>query len=248
MLGTSMSRAETVAHLNLKRLAVQWAQAEGFSLCGLEISIPRSGYRADVVGATPNISSPSARVAVFECKQARADWLRDSANEAATAQAARENHERLVRLRELIAVHRPDLRRGETLFPEFDAYDYTGLRHETLVSLEAELRCLQRKLSDSTKFDRLFRYAAADFFFLITEDNLIESAEVPAGWGWLVREGEKLILRARPVAVAASIEQRVAILERIARKGTRSLNRELGLPIWSSPDDEAPTRSFATGR
>ena len=39
---------ETAAHRELKRLALLWAQAQGYSACALEVSLPRCRYRADV--------------------------------------------------------------------------------------------------------------------------------------------------------------------------------------------------------
>ena len=39
---------ETAAHQRLKRRTLLWAQAQGFSACGVEVSLPRCRYRADV--------------------------------------------------------------------------------------------------------------------------------------------------------------------------------------------------------
>jgi competence CoiA-like predicted nuclease len=47
-------RGETEAHIRLKRLTLLWAQANGYSVCGLEVSLPRCRYRADVVAYRPN--------------------------------------------------------------------------------------------------------------------------------------------------------------------------------------------------
>ena len=239
-----MNRPETDAHLNLKRLALAWAQQEGFALCAAEVSLPRCPYRADIAAATARISSPRARVAVFECKQSRSDWLRDSAPEGDTRLRAQAVAERLRLLRELVAAHRPDLRRGEALFAEFDSYDYRGLRHATLHRLEAELGALQRKLSGSVKFDRLGRYPACDLRYLVTEDGLAAEHEIPVGWGWLVRAGDALELRAKPVLTPCGAATRIAVLERIARAGTRLVTRALR-DVPSRPPSSAPARADA---
>jgi len=223
-----MSSSETPAHRNLKRLALAWAQANGFVLCGEEVNLPRCAYRADIAAATAKVSSPGGLVAVFECKQSRADWLRDNAREGESRARAKELSERIQKLRELVAAHRPDLRRGETLFAEFDAYDYRGLRHDTLRGLEAELATLQRKLTRAVKFDRLSRYRACNLRYLVTEDGIAESHEIPVGWGWLVRAGDALEPRLRPVLTDCDAATRTAVLERIARAGTRLLNGVIG--------------------
>lgn len=130
---------ESAAHRELKRLALEFAMMHRLRLAATEVRLPRSGYRADVAAATPRALSAGALTAVFECKVSRVDFLRDSAPEAGAAENIARLRKRLAALRELIAGHRPDLRRGEELFPEFDAIDLRGLRHETHAHLEAEL-------------------------------------------------------------------------------------------------------------
>ena len=128
-------------------------------------------------------------------------------------------------LRAAVASHRPDLRRGESLFPEFDCYDLAGLRHDTLHRLEQELETLQQKLLTSVKFSRLHAHQPADLLYLVTEPGIMAAHEVPNGWGWLIREGDALVLIQPPVRLAPRPEQRLAWLESIAIAGTRETGR-----------------------
>src|ERR1039458_1111130 len=104
-----MPSTETTAHANLKKLAVLWAQQHGYTICGVEIRLPHSNYRADVaayrstskklpLSGEGNRSVRLVRqpvigpTVIFECKQARADFLKDSSARGAhtpTAQSAR---------------------------------------------------------------------------------------------------------------------------------------------------------------
>ena len=153
--------AETAAHRELKALALKWARAHRLLLAATEVRLPRSPCRADVAAATPRVLSANAFTAVFECKASRADFLRDSAPENGAAENITRLGERLAALRALIGGHRPDLRRGEELFSEFDAFDLRGLRHRTHDRLQLELRLAQRKLHERTKFAKLGRWRAA---------------------------------------------------------------------------------------
>lgn len=220
-----MSSGETQAHRTLKRLALSWARADGLVIAGFEVRIPHSGYRADVAAASRHPMGREGRVALFECKQGRADFLRDQADETGTRTQATALATRVQALRAAVASHRPDLRRGETLFPEFDSYDFAGLRHDTLHGLEHELEGLQQKLLTSIKFSRLHTYQAADLLYLVTEPGIMAAHEVPNGWGWLVREGDALVLAQPPVRLAPRPEQRLAWLESIALAGTRETGR-----------------------
>jgi len=40
---------ETTAHTTLKKLTLQWAGEQGYHICGFEIRLPHSNYRADAV-------------------------------------------------------------------------------------------------------------------------------------------------------------------------------------------------------
>lgn len=190
--------------------------------------MPRSGYRADVAAIG---RGDGRKGAIFECKQARPDLLKDSRAEDETRRRVAELAARLDRLEQLIGTHRPDLRKGETLFAEFDALDLSGLEHETHWRVVAELATWQERLRHGTKFARLFRWRAADYFYLVAEAGIFARAEVPAGWGLLVREGDKLTLERRPVWAQPEAEARIRLLEAIASAGTRVANREWKVPM-----------------
>lgn len=210
-----------MAHRRLKELALAWAQGRRLVLAAVEVRLPRCPYRADVAAATPRVLTDAACTAVFECKVSRADFLRDGSQEAGAAAEIAGLAARLHQLRALIASHRPDLRRGEELFPEFDAYDLRGLRHGTHDRLAATLRTAQRKLQEGTKFARLGRWRAASLLYVVAEPGVVEIHEVPDGWGLLVRRGEALELLLKPCRNPTTPAERVALLERIAAASAR---------------------------
>ena len=209
---------ETIAHRELKRLAIAWARAQGCVIAAAEVRVPRSGYRADVAAIG---RGAAAKGAVFECKQARADLLKDAHDDAATRRQLAGLLKRRAKLESLIGLHRPDLRRGESLFPEYDAWDFAGLEHKAYHDLLAEIATLQSRVLAGTKFSKMLRYRSADFLYLVVEDDIFAEAEIPAGWGLLVRKGEDLDLRRPPAALDAGDAQRRALLEAIALKATR---------------------------
>ena len=218
-------RGETKAHAELKALAFTWARANGFPIAAFEVRVPASGYRADVAAASRHPGAPAGAIALFECKQSRADFLRDEADEPKIRVRGSEIAQRLAALRALIAVHRPDLRRGESLFAEYDCYDLGDLRHETLHRLEHELAVLQRKIIAAVKFSRLRKYGAADFLYLVTEPGIVVAHEIPEGWGLLVRDGPALALRQPPVRHALTPARRLAWLETLALAGSTAAAR-----------------------
>ena len=100
-----------------------------------------------------------------------------------------------------------------------------GLEHETHRRVVADLARWQERLLSGTKFARLRRWRAADYFYLVSEEGIFAEAEVPAGWGLLVRRGGELELARKPVWTEASEVSRLALLESIALAATRTVRR-----------------------
>jgi hypothetical protein len=220
-----MTRGETQAHAELKRLSLSWAWANGFVLCAGEVRVPKSGYRADVAACS---RGTERRTAVFECKQARGDLLKDAYVEEVTRRRLAELVERRRCLEEMFTTHCPDLRRGDALWPEFDTWDFSRLEHHAYRSVLAELETVQRRVIRGTKFSRMFRWRCADFLYLVVEDGIFSESEVPAGWGLLVRAGAELRLARVPVALDSAEMQRLALLESIALSATRAARKATG--------------------
>jgi hypothetical protein len=134
------TRGETPQHIGLKTLAVAWARQQGMPIAAAEVSFPHRKFRVDAAACAPTLKAPSRSPktsltsvlkasAVFECKQARSDLLRDNKRRQQSSERLRILEERRLRLEELLKVHLPHLRTGEGLFSEYDSYRLTECRH-----------------------------------------------------------------------------------------------------------------------
>jgi hypothetical protein len=218
-----MAGRETVAHRNLKGLATVWAWQNGYSAVATEVRLPNSGFRADVVAyrranRSPRTGCAIGDTAVFECKQVRSDFLKDSYVAETTRRRLVELAQRRHTLEQLLKLHLPSLRRGESLFVEFDTVDLRGMEHKTYQRVLREIDVKQRRLFGKTKFDRLMRYRCANLNYLVVEPGILEPHESPTGWGLLVNHGGQLVLEANPVWQEIDVRDRLRLLERIASK------------------------------
>jgi len=219
-------RAETLIHARLKRLALLWAQAQGYSACALEVSLPHCRYRADVAAYRPKPSGVGL-TAIFECKQALPDLRRDNCCSVAVRARLETVYRRRQILERNLRVHYPNLRIAGSLFPEFDSYDFAAIEHHGYARVLRELSALQNCLFDCTKFEKLLRYRCANLFFLVLPNELFEEIEIPVGWGALVESDGAISLARKPVRHENAPENRLRFLQRIAAAGTRVLNRQL---------------------
>ncbi len=221
-------RSETAAHARLKRLAVIWAQAQGYAACAVEVTLPQCRYRADV--AAYRATSDGAGVtAIFECKQAWPDLKRDNCRSDAERERLQVISKRREVLERNLRVHYPNLRTGDSLFPEWDSHDFTAIRHHCYTQEMRELGALSNRLYSGTKFEKLQRYKCANLLFLVLPNELLREPELPLGWGVLIEANESLSLARRPSWHESSPELRLRFLQRIASCATRHVNRELGI-------------------
>jgi hypothetical protein len=217
---------ETAQHARLKQLAFVWAQAHGFSACAMEVILPKCRYRADVAAYRPSAKKIGS-TAVFECKQALCDLRRDNCHSESARQRLKTICERRQLLEARLRTHYPSLHNGDSLFPEFDSANFSAIGHRGYARLVRELRGLQNRLYDCTKFEKLTLYRCANFFFIVLPEQLFRESEVPVGWGVLVEAGGTLTLARSPVRQDSTADTRIRLLYRIAVAATRKLNRQL---------------------
>src|SRR6266516_3291716 len=126
--GVRSRKGETEAHARLKRLAFLWAQAQGFSACGMEVNLPRCRYRADVAGCRWQRKAIQL-TAIFECKQVLCDLRRDNCHSEAARRRLQVICERRQLFETRLRAHYPNLRNGDSLFPEFDPDYFSSVDH-----------------------------------------------------------------------------------------------------------------------
>jgi len=234
----SKRSGETEAHGRLKRLAVFWAQAQGYSACAMEVTLPRCRYRADVAAYRPGRKQSAAATAIFECKQALVDLRRDNGCTARTMRHLERVHVRREILERNLRVHYPALRIADSLFAEFDSHNFEAIEHRGYKQVLRQTRALQNRLFDATKFETLIRYRCANLFFLVLPNELFREPEIPIGWGALIESKGDLILARKPVWHETTEQGQLQFLQRVATAGTRSLNRALEIAF----DDVATAR------
>ena len=219
---------ETEAHARLKRLALLWAQKQGYSACAMEVTLPRCRYRADVAAYRPN-QKQSGATAIFECKQALVDLRRDNSCTSTMMRRLEKVHQRREVLERNLRVHYPALRIPDSLFTEFGSHNFEAIEHRGYKQVVRQTRALQTRLFDCTKFETLIRYRCANLFFLVLPSELFRESEIPIGWGTLIQSGSVLELARKPVWHETSAKSELRFLERVAASGTRVLNRTLNI-------------------
>lgn len=244
-----MPSSETELHKTLKRLAFCWALENGYQAAGFEISLPQSGFRADVVACkTERIRSEPfpGMTAAFECKQNRGDWLRDSFVAESTRQRLEALNTRRTTLERLLRVHHPSAIASDTLFSEFGTLNPEALAHNGYRKVLREIQTLQSALFSKTKFDDLARYRCANLCYLVTTEGLVRDFELPPFWGHLEHTRDSLILRRQPIWQETTEANRLSVLQKIAAAWTRQVFKAFALTDTDPQPGVAPDLVKAT--
>ena len=192
----------------------------------MEVSLPKCQYRADVAGYRPHPKQIGS-TAVFECKQTLCDLRRDNCHTESVRQRLETICERRQFLEARLRTHYPNLHGGDSLFAEFDCENFNAIGHRGYARLVRELRAMQNRLYDCTKFEKLIRHRCANLFFIVLPEQLYRESEVPIGWGALIEFNGTLTLARNSAWHDATADNRIHLLHRIAIAGTRGLNRQL---------------------
>jgi hypothetical protein len=217
--------SESARHLELKRLALAWALAAGYSAAGTEVVLPHLRFRLDVAAYRPAWRGREAilgTTAIFECKQARGDFLRNARKSAALLARLERLDARKTRLEAVLRVVHPTLRNGDSLFPEYESHDYARSGDELYLKVLAKIASARFQLYEQTKFEKLHRWKAANLHYAVTEPGVLRPHELPDGWGLLTRAGDTLELAAKPRWREIPEHHRLNFLLRIAVSGTRA--------------------------
>lgn len=268
---------ETPRHAELKREALRFLLAHGCAAVAMEVRCPSSRYRADAAGYLDSraaaagemeragtLWSPAgagagvagrrvrseARTVVIECKQSRADFLRDTAAaDALLAERDRLLAEKARVERELIPLYEPHLRRaGEFLFGDLEEWEFERSRLAAYRNVARSLRAVTESLYGETKLFLMAQYRVADRLYLLAPPGVIVPRELPTGWGLLEHRrrgarGESLtnvrvVTEAR--ALSARDEVRARLLRNIAVAATRPIRAELGMGLEPEEGAETP--------
>jgi hypothetical protein len=241
-----MSHAESETHRILKRLALAWAQEQGFRIAAAEVSLPRMRFRLDVAAYKPTRHRVRATdstlltnrlawipgvgsTAVFECKASRADFIRDAASIPETLNALQQLHAKRQTIENELRIHYPSIQNGDSLFQDYQTVNYERPGHERYRRTLKEIGRLTAKLHAGTKFERLTKWGAANLFYVVAEPNLAAPHELPPGWGLLVRDGGTLALAQKPILHELAEPPRIELLHRIAAAATRAVNQLHGI-------------------
>ncbi len=279
---------ESSRHAALKVIALEWLARCGCSAMALEVTTPIPRWRVDAAGwcdhipdfseqsdwlprriaARPSaplfetVASPrtasSPGVIVIECKQDRADFLRDRGDLSALLVERERLLRRQLHLEEShVKRFEPQLRQsGLTLFPQTDPWEFGASRLASYRQVLCELRRLDGRIHGGVKHCLFERYRLADRLYILAPAGMLREREVPPGWGMLETTTTAISQASRrrrgtPDSEATPVEQLSVRVVRSAPGHNGDLQRRLrflrNIAVAASRTVTALVTTLATG-
>jgi hypothetical protein len=89
------------------------------------------------------------------------------------------------RLEAVIRSTEPELRETDTLFEEFESWDYSASKNKEYRQCLKKLRELENSLYVGSRFERIAQANVADFLYLAVPRGSVDASELAEGWGLL---------------------------------------------------------------
>lgn len=175
---------ESLTHQRLKAFAAEFLRSIGCWHIATEARTRIPRFRADVMGLghAPGADG-SPFVAIVECKQSRADFLRDAADRDALRRKRDALLARCVDAESLLRAAEPHLIDSDGwLFPECAPARVGDTCLRGLRAGRRNAASLHRRSRANVKLWSLRRWRQADLFYIAAPRGLLRQAEMPQGW------------------------------------------------------------------
>lgn len=286
---------ETLDHVALKRLAVAWLWRLGCRVVATEVRCPIGRYRIDVAGwfdrpidglvdrsaalggnlwaahegsGRGRGEARTSATVIIECKQSRADFLRDGDDPTELLRERERLQRRRAEIEETkVKRYEPTLRReGSSLFEGLDEWDFERSKMASYRAVVRELQKVDDSIYGQTKFARFARYRLADRLVLFAPAGMIRQRELPEQWGLiechrrpLRREKASMALgvdpladlplreTVRPPSLDAHPARRERLFRTIAMAASREAVRRVAPEALTMPTSEEPPEATDAG-
>ncbi len=162
--------------------------------------------------ATPGRARCEPRTVIVECKQSRADFLRDRDDLEALLLRREAMELRRLRFADKVRESEPHLQStAGVLFAEMGEWNLEASANATYRRILRELERLDERIHGGTKFHRLARYRLADRLYLMAPAGVVKRREVPPGWGLIECPKKWGAYRRASLAELSLVEVRISV-------------------------------------
>ena len=171
----------------MKRAILGWLIPQKPSGAALSVPTRVSKYCADVAAFW---SSPGKKrlmhpdkTLIVEIRRSREQCWPDCSRQEELLPLLREKKEEKASLETEIRKNEPELRETDTLFPEYESWDYKSSKNKKYQRCLRQLEDIEHALYKGSRFEQIRRAHVADYLYLAVPAGTVLPNELADGWG-----------------------------------------------------------------
>ena len=174
---------------DLRRGAFAWVATQNPSALSIGVPTRVSRFKADVaaVWSRPGrkrLVHP-VKTLIVEVRRGREDCWPDCARREEILAPLRVIKKKKEQLEAVIRSTEPELRETDSLFEEFETWNYAESKNKEYRQCLKKANDLERSLYEGSRFERIAQANVADFLYLAVPAGSVEPGELADGWGLL---------------------------------------------------------------
>ena len=172
---------------DMKRAILAWLIPNKPSGIALNVPTRVSKYRADVAAfwsspAKKRLMSPEKTV-IVEIRKSREQCWPDCSKQEEMLPLLIQKKEEKSSLETLLRETEPELKDTDTLFPEYESWDYKRTKNRKYHKCLKELESIEHALYKGSRFEQIRRAHVADYLYLAVPAGTVNKNELADGWG-----------------------------------------------------------------
>ncbi|NOY75213.1 MAG: hypothetical protein GXP32_05405 [Kiritimatiellaeota bacterium] len=174
---------------DLRRAALAWVAIGNPSALAIGVPTRVSRFKADVAAVwtkpgRKRLVHP-VKTLVVEVRRSRSDCWPDCSRREEMLAPLREIKAEKERLESILRETEPELRETDTLFEEFESWNYSASKNLEYRQCLKKMREIENSLYKGSRFERIAQANVADFLYLAVPVGAVDASELAEGWGLL---------------------------------------------------------------
>ena len=184
---TELKTTRELSRRDMKRAILAWLIPQKPSGMGLNVPTKVSKYRADIAAfwsspAKKRLMAPDKTV-IVEIRRNREQCWPDCSRQEELLPLLREKKNEKASMEAMLRETEPDLKDGDTLFPEFENWNYKLTKNRAYHKCLRQLEEIEHALYKGSRFEQIRRAYVADYLYLAVPTGTVAPEELADGWG-----------------------------------------------------------------
>ena len=225
--------------LAIKRALLGWLAVQNPSGMALNVPTRVSKYCADIAAfwSSPgkkHLMTPQQTM-IIEIRRNREQCWPDCSRQEELLPLLRQKKAEKSSIEAEIRGNEPELKETDTLFPEYESWDYKGTKNRKYHKCIRQLEKIEHALYKGSRFEQIRRAYVADYLYLAVPAGTVLPEELADGWGLININSDMTVdLIKEAESWECPVENKLHLIQHIAAGCRKKLLFAMGVNLLAS--------------